>query len=603
MVHYRSNLRDLEFVLFELLDAGAVLGRGPFADIGRDDARAALATLERIATTDVAASFAAGDREPPRFDPQTGSVTLTPAVLRSYRALVDGGWHRLGVPAELGGDGAPTSLRWACAELVLGANPAVFLYACGPSCAAVLHRLGTPAQRRLAELMVERDWGATMVLTEPDAGSDVGASRTTAIAQPDGTWRIEGVKRFITGGDWDGPENLVHFVLARPVGARPGTKGLSLFVVPKYVVDLETGALRGRNGVYVTAVEKKMGLTASATCELCFGDRAPAVGSLVGDVHDGIAQMFEVIAHARMMVGAKAMSTLSTAYLHALEFATSRVQGPDLATMADKTAPRVPIIRHPDVRRMLLLQKAYAEGLRALVLYAARLYDDVALGDASAAARAELLLPVVKGFGSEKASELLPQCLQILGGSGYLTDYPLEQYVRDAKVDTLYEGTTGIQGLDLFFRKTMRDDGRALGRLLSEIGEFAKSDAGGADLVAERALLGAAVADVTGIVSAMVAFVSGAREEPREIYSAGLNTTRLLMALGDLLVGWLLLRAAVVAIGRLEDGTPARDIPFYAGKVAAARYFAANRLPLLAAERALAEATDRAVMELPEEAF
>jgi len=330
---------------------------------------------------------------------------------------------------------------------------------------------------RIITPMLERHWGATMVLTEPDAGSDVGAGRAKATQQPDGTWHIEGVKRFITNGDFDWPENIVHLVLARPEGAGPGTKGLSLFIVPKVWVE-EDGSLGERNGVYVTGVEHKMGLKGSATCELTFGEKSPARGLLVGEVHDGIAQMFRVIEYARMMVGTKAIATLSTGYLNALAYAKERVQGPDMTRMTDKTAPRVAITQHPDVRRMLMTQKAHAEGMRALCLYTASVQDMAELGgdDAEMYERInDLLLPVVKGYGSETSYELLASSLQILGGSGYLQDYPIEQYIRDAKIDTLYEGTTSIQGLDLFFRKVVRDKGQALAKLLTEVQELAKA--------------------------------------------------------------------------------------------------------------------------------
>ena len=282
---------------------------------------------------------------------------------------------------------------WAAAELVLGANPAVHMYASGASFAHVIYRLGTQEQRKVAEQMVEHRWGATMVLTEPDAGSDVGAGRTKATQQPDGTWHIEGVKRFITSAEHDMADNIVHLVLARPEGAGPGTKGLSLFIVPKFHVDWDTGELGERNGVQVTNVEHKMGLKASTTCEPTFGDREPAVGWLVGDVHDGIAQMFQVIEYARMMVGTKAIATLSTGYLNALDYAKTRVQGPDLTQMTDKAAPRVTITHHPDVRRSLMMQKAYAEGMRALVLYTATMQDEIALAEATGADQAEHDLP------------------------------------------------------------------------------------------------------------------------------------------------------------------------------------------------------------------
>src|SRR5438309_8091175 len=481
MGHYRANLRDLEFNLFEVFGRDQVLGTGPYAEVDIDTAKAVLEEVRALAEGPLADSFADADRHPPVYDSTTKTVTLPESFKKSYQALVDAGWDRLPLSTELGGPGLPKSLVWAANEMVLGANPAIHMYAAGPAFAQILYRLGNDDQRKLALTMIERQWGATMVLTEPDAGSDVGAGRTKAIEQPDGSWHIEGVKRFITSGEWDVPENIVHLVLARPVGAGPGTKGLSLFVVPKFHCDWETGELGERNGAYVTNVEKKMGLKVSATCEVTFGEKEPAVGWLVGDVHNGIAQMFEVIEMARMMVGTKAIATLSTGYLNALDFAKNRVQGADLTQMTDKTAPRVTIIHHPDVRRMLMLQKAYTEGMRALVLYTASIQDALQLAaaqgraDEDAAGLNDLLLPVVKGVGSERSYELLTLSLQTLGGSGFLQDYPIEQYIRDAKIDSLYEGTTGIQSLDLYFRKIIRDNGRAFGALLGRIKEDRKS--------------------------------------------------------------------------------------------------------------------------------
>ena len=361
--HYRSNLRDLEFNLFELAAAEAertngahpMLGQGAFADFDPDTARAILAEVDRLAREDVAASYAAGDRQPPTFDPATGEVKVPEALHRSYQALMDAEFWRLDLPAEMDGTPAPRTLWWAVAELILGANAPVWMYAAGPSFAQTLFQEGTPEQKEWAKLFVEKRWGATMVLTEPDAGSDVGAGRTKAIQQPDGSWHLEGVKRFITSGDHDLTENIIHYVLARPEGAGPGTKGLSLFVVPKFLFDPATGELTGRNGVFATNVEDKLGLKVSATCELTFGQHGtPAKGWLMGEVHDGIRQMFLIIEYARMMVGAKAAATLSTGYLQALDYAKQRVQGTDLARSGDKTAPRVTITHHPDVRRSLL---------------------------------------------------------------------------------------------------------------------------------------------------------------------------------------------------------------------------------------------------------
>jgi alkylation response protein AidB-like acyl-CoA dehydrogenase len=609
MGHFKSNLRDIEFNLFEVLKRQELLGTEPFADVDEETARGILDEVNRLASGPLAESYADADRHPPVFDAATHSVRMPDSFKKSYQAFLDAEWFRLELPPELGGTGVPRSLAWSVAELVLGANPAIWMYASLGSFSHALWMMGTPAQQRIAEQAIEARWGYTMVLTEPDAGSDVGAGRTRAIRQDDGTWHIEGVKRFITSAEHDMTGNILHVVLARPEGAGPGTKGLSMFLVPKYLIN-EDGTLGARNGVYVTNVEHKMGLKASTTCELTFGAEHPAVGTLIGDVHDGIRQMFNIIEFARMMVGTKAIAALSTGYLNALEYAKTRVQGADLTRMTDKAAPRVTIMKHPDVRRSLLLQKSYAEGMRALVLWTATLQDAVQLAaargeqDEMAAAINDLLLPVVKGVGSERGYELLAQSLQTFGGSGYLQDYPIEQYIRDSKIDSLYEGTTAIQGMDLYFRKIVRNQGAAFDHLLRQIREFTAADGGNGRLKRERAAVANAADDVEAIVSAMNAYLVGSLEQAPEIYRAGLNTTRLLLALGDLIIGWLLGRQAEVALGKLDEpDLPADERAFYQGKVAAAGFFAATVLPRLSAEREIAETTSLDPMELPEEAF
>jgi alkylation response protein AidB-like acyl-CoA dehydrogenase len=609
MGHYKSNLRDLEFMLFEVLRVQDRLGVGPFAEMDCDTAHSVLTEVDRLARGPLADSFAESDRNPPTFDLQTHTVELPAAFKKSYRALWEGEWYRIDMPSELGGYGAPHALRWAVSELILGANPAVFMYMSGPSMAVVVHRNGTEEQQRWAEFMVDKGWCATMVLTEPDAGSDVGAGRTKAIKQPDGSWHLQGVKRFITSAEHDLADNIMHLVLARPEGPgiipAPGTKGLSLFLVPKYHFDTETGELGERNGVFVTGVEHKMGIKVSTTCELTFSAHGtPAVGWLLGDVHDGIAQMFQVISYARMMVGTKAIATLSSGYLNALEYAKQRVQGADITQMRDRTAPRVTIIHHPDVRRMLMLQKSYAEGLRALYLYTASYQDTVELGgaDAPLAARVnDLLLPVVKGVGSERAYEMLALSLQTLGGSGFLQDYPIEQYIRDAKIDSLYEGTTAIQSQDFFFRKIVRDGGQAIGHLNTEIQAFL--DAGNGQLKEERALLATALGDLQAMIGTMIGFLTSAQQDPRNTYKVAQQTVRLLMSTGDVLIGWLLLRQAEVALTALTSEVSPRDAAFYQGKIAAATFFARNILPELTARRQIVQATDNTLMDVLEDAF
>jgi alkylation response protein AidB-like acyl-CoA dehydrogenase len=609
MGHFRSNLRDIEFNLFEVFRVQDQLGTAPFDGVDTEVARDTLRELNSVATGPLAESFTDADRNPPVYDPATFSVALPQSLKDAYKILWDGEWWRLGLPAELGGYGIPPTVQWAAAELILGSNPAAFMYMAGPNFAAVVHRNGTPEQQHWAELMIERGWGATMVLTEPDAGSDVGAGRTRAVQQADGTWHIDGVKRFITSAEHDLTENIMHLVLARPEGAKAGTKGLSLFLVPKFHFDPQTGEPGERNGAYVTNVEHKMGLKASTTCELTFGQHGtPAVGWLLGEVHDGIAQMFQVIEYARMMVGTKAIGTASAGYLAALEYAKDRVQGADLTQMLDKAAPRVTIMKHPDVRRSLMLQKAYAEGLRAVYTYTATWQDRIRIAEAAGeeATLAErvndLLLPVVKGVGSERATEQLVQSLQTLGGSGYLQDYPIEQYIRDAKIDSLYEGTTAIQSLDFLFRKIVRDNGQALGAVAGEIQDFLDAESGNGRLKEERALLAAALGDVQGMLGTLTGYLFASQQEVTNLYKVGQHTVRLLMAVGDLLVGWLLLRQAEVALAALA-GDAGKDQAFYEGKVAVARFFAKTQLPLLTAQRAIVEAADNTLMDVPENAF
>jgi hypothetical protein len=624
MSHYKSNIRDIEFNLFEVLKRDEILGQGPFAEVDADTARSILGEVDRLAREHLAASFEDSDRNPPVFDPATNTAPVPESFRKSYRAWMDAEYWRLGTMAELGGTPAPSSFNWALGELVLGANPAIWMYGAGPMFAGIVHRNGNDRDKKMAQLIVDNGWLTTMVLTEPDAGSDVGAGRTKATPNDDGTWNIEGVKRFITSAEGDLSDNIVHLVLARPVGVEgvggPGTKGLSLFVVPKFHVDLETGELGERNGVYVTNVEHKMGIKVSNTCELTFGDASigggePAVGYLLGEVHDGIAQMFQVIENARMMVGTKAIATLSTGYLNALDYARTRVQGADLTRASDKTAPRVTVTHHPDVRRSLMTQKSFSEAMRALVLYTASWQDRVMIAehngekDDLAMRVNDLLLPIVKGYGSERSWVLLgTESLQTLGGSGFLQEYPIEQYVRDAKIDTLYEGTTAIQGQDFFFRKIVKDQAQALGHLAGEIEAFVTSEAGNGRLKVERDLLATALEDGQAMVGDMITTLMSADESAeggdiRNIYKVGLNTSRLLMAIGDIVCAWLLLRGAEVALEKLGGDVSAKDKAFYEGKVAAAQFFARTNLPRLTAERAIAEATDLSLMDLDEASF
>ncbi len=607
MSHYIANLRDIEFCLFDLLGREKVMGTAPYGDVDRDTAIGMLEEMKRLCENDLAASFVEGDRVGAILNKETGNVTLPESFKKSYKAYVDGEWWRLDAPVDLGGMKVPPSVRWAMAEMVLGSNPAIHIYASGYAFAQVAYVLGTEPQKKMAKLMVDKHWGATMQLTEPDAGSDVGAGRSKAVQQPDGTWHITGTKRYITSGDADFYDNVMHFVLARREGGGPGTKGLSLFLIPKFMFDLETGELGKRNGVFVTALEDKMGLNVSATCEVNLGEKEPAVGYLLGEVHEGIAQMFKVIEFARMMVGTKAIATLSAGYQQALLYAKQRIQGGDMKVMNDKASPRVEIIRHPDVRRSLMVQKSYSEGMRALVLYTASIQDEIELaikaGDTDRTkdmeALNDLMLPIVKGYGSEKSWTLLgTESLQTFGGAGFTRDWPIEQYVRDAKIDTLYEGTTAIQGLDFFFRKIVKDGGRAIGLLGKEIKTFAET--GGAN-TAEKEMLLKALDDLNAIIATLVGRAMESQTDAEEIYTVGLNTSRCLMAVGDIITAWLLLRQADIALEKIPNA--GKDLEFYNGKIASAKFFVTNYLPHITADRKIVEATDNSIMNISDAAF
>ena len=596
MSHYRSNLLDLEFNLFDVHRLDHYLEK--VSGFDEDTARDVLRQLEHLASGPWADALIESDRNPPVL---SGDQVLLPKGMRTALDLLrKGGWERLGLPEEMGGTPVPHLLFWATQELLLGANTPATFYAGGSLFARVLFEEGTEAQKALARLAVERAWAGTMQLTESDAGSDVGAGTTRAIHVEADTYHLEGVKRFITGGDHDGAENILHLVLARTVGAGSGTKGLSLFAVPKYLVTKD-GEPGERNGIVATRLEHKLGLNGSATCEMTLGAERPCVGYLVGGRQDGIRQMFRVIEHARMTIGTKAAATLSTGYLNALQYARERVQGPDLARAADKSAPRVAIIRHPDVRRMLMEQKAHAEGLRALWTHTAWVRDQAdLLADPALAALAGLLLPLVKGYSSEKAYELLALSLQVLGGSGYTEDYPIGQYLRDAKIDSIYEGTTGIQALDLFFRQIVRDQGKTIAALASEVADFVKAGSADDPIGPEREELGRLLDDTQAHLGVAVSYLMASRHEAEQIYRAGLHLNGLLESIAETIIAWRLLEHAAVAIRLLEERP---DDGFLIGKIASARFFVRHVAPKAEARRTAVEAEDGALMAMPDTAW
>jgi alkylation response protein AidB-like acyl-CoA dehydrogenase len=604
MQHYQSNLRDIYFNLFEFLKIqDTTLQSEVFKNIDQELTKDLLQGMKVLAEGEYSAGFASADQEGLKLL-DDGVVQIPQGVKRSLSAYYKGEWQRLTAPEELGGYGVPPSVYWACFEMIVGAHAAAAFYSLGEVNAQVIYRLGTEKQKELfSQNIIEKHWGGTMMLTEPDAGSDVGSGLSKARHVEGEVWELEGVKRYITNGDYDHCENIIHLVLARPEGGVAGTRGLSMFIVPKFWVN-EDGSLGERNGVYVSSIEEKMGLHASATCEMTLGDKHPCRGYLVGNVHRGMRQMFQVIEHARMAVGFKSFSTLSTAYLNALSYSKERIQGADLMQATDKNAPRVAIINHPDVRRMLLKQKSYVEGMRALGLYNAHVQDQIMTLGGHGHQEAQhldrlndLLLPLIKGYCSEKVYEILGSCsLQCFGGAGYVRDYPVEQYVRDQKIDTLYEGTTHIQALDLLFRKVAKDGGKTLQTLFKKIQSTVDGEQGGEVCDIMRTALDRGLKDVQGI------FLHMMQKMGVSLYHVGLQGNRILASLSELVIGWLLVEQAVIASEKLEQ-SQGKDLEFYQGKVACAQFFTSQVLPGLTLNRKLVEASDLSIMDMNNQCF
>lgn len=603
--HFKSNLRDTFFNLFEFLKIQeSSLGQGPFASMDESTAKESLKSIESFCREVLSLSYVDSDRIPLTLD-QEGNVTIPPSVVEAFKAYYAGDWHLLDLPEHLGGFSAPPTMAWAVFEWLVGANPCVGFYAFGTLMGKTIDSLGTESQKkRFVQNLLHAPWGGTMVLTEPDAGSDVGAGTSKARHIQGDEWAITGVKRFITNGDFNAVENIVHLVLARPEGAGVGTKGLSLFIVPKYWVN-EDGSMGERNGVVCTNIEKKMGIKGSATCEMTFGQDRIARGLLLGNAHDGIAQMFNIIEHARMCIGIKSCSTLSSAYLNALEYTKIRIQGPDLSKMMDKTSPRVTIIHHPDVRRMLMKQKAYAEGMRALCLWAASMQDQYQIKKASSkdAIEAErlknlidFLLPLIKGYNSEKVFETLSDSLQCFGGSGFCQDYPIEQYIRDQKIDTLYEGTTHIQALDFYFRKIVRNQGRVLMDVLTQVQSFIKEVKDQNKFPLEVEALQQGLQEIQSMVKSLE------KKSQESIYHIGLQGNKFLFAMAHFLTGFLLLQQAHLANQKLTNANSI-DQHFYKGKMATCKFFFQEIFPEISLIKRILEAGTLDLMALSQEDF
>src|SRR5215468_10726972 len=471
---YKSNLRDLSFLLFEQFKLQELLGKAPYANWGKDEVHAVLEEAYAWVQKYLGPYNRSGDEEGCRL--VDGQVHVPAGFKEAWKALYEAGWRTLSADEAHGGQAGPFTLAMMVEEFMCGSNTSFNMYpALTQGAADVILTFGTPEQQATyVPNMFNGRWAGTMCLTEPHAGSDVGSASTTATRRPDGKYDIRGVKIFISGGDHDITDNIVHMVLARTPDAPPGTKGLSLFIVPKRRLG---GA---PNDVTVGGIEHKMGIRASATAMLNFGDAGGCIGELVGTTEQkGMSQMFHLMNSARIGVGIQSLAIASSAYLNALDYARERKQGSSIKQWKDATAPRVAIVEHPDVRRMLLDMKARVEGLRALLVKLAR-HEDAHLqwkgkDDAKAAyhqGQVDLLVPLVKAYGSDQAFRICEEAIQTYGGACYTRDYPVEQYCRDAKIFSIYEGTNHIQAMDLVGRKLGQNAGQNLQAFLGDVGAF-----------------------------------------------------------------------------------------------------------------------------------
>ncbi|WNG27936.1 acyl-CoA dehydrogenase [Cystobacter fuscus] len=602
---YKIDLRELYFTLFEQFGFGQVAGQAPFDAWGPDEAKAVLEQTYRFAKDVLGPLNASGDREGCRVE--NGSVITPKGFKDAWKGVYEQGFKSIAVSPEHGGQGGPMMLSVLVEEILSGANSAFNMYpGLAYGAAELVAECGTSEQKKLyVERMLNGTWGGTMCLTEPQAGSDVGAAKSTARKNADGTYNIRGTKIFISGGDHDLAENVIHLVLARIEGAVPGTKGLSLFIVPKIRVKPD-GSLQGPNDVTLGSIEHKMGIRASATCVLNFGENDGCVGELVGGIENvGMSQMFKMMNGARIAVGIQGLALASTAYFNALEYAKDRKQGAPAHKWKDPTAPRAAIIEHADVRRMLLDMKAHVEGIRALIVKLAMHTDkahQLAGKDDTQAAyhrgQVELLTPLVKSYGSDQSFRLCAQAIQVFGGAGFCQDYPVEQYTRDSKIFSIYEGTNHIQAMDLVGRKMGQAGGAHFQQFMSDVGAFIEAQR-------EHKIYGEAVKQLAaaqeGLMASAMAIL-GWSQDPAKMTLIPLSANRFLNMMSEVAVGWLLLDAALIA-ERVGEKATGEEKAFYEGKKWSALWYARNVLPNVEQAARMMALEDTSSVDIATQAF
>ncbi len=607
--------RDQMFVLFEQLKIQDLSAYEIYSEFDEETYRMILREAEKLATNTMMPTCSETDSIGCTL--KDGKVIVPSFFHELWKLWNEGEWRRIDLPREIGGQGLPLIIGMAANEYFEAANLAFQTFVAMPRGAAFLiARHGTEEQKnKYVEKILSGKWTGTMVLTESGAGSDVGATKTVAVRNDDGTYSITGNKIFITAGDHDLAENFIHLTLARVKGSPPGTKGLSLFLIPKYRVNPD-GSIAGENDTKVIAIEKKMGLKGSPTCQLMFGEEGNCIGEMVGEVNKGMPIFFTMMNESRLIAARHAESIAATAYLHALDYSKERLQGRDEGAPPD--SPQVPIIKHPDVRRMLLMMKSYTEGIRALILYTSYCMDMELVSEDEDEKRkwvdlTAFLTPVAKAYGSDMSFRVTETAMQVYGGYGYMKDYPVEQFLRDEKVHSIFEGTNGIQSLDLAGRKVLKNSRSLLNGFLGDITKYCEENMGHKSLAKHFVNLSEAVKALSDVT------IHFTHQADKDFSIISLFATQYMELFGDVTVGWLLLWQAVIASEKIEEVmiengfSPEKDInrlarenseiAFYSGKIASARYFSSNVLSLTPAKAGAILRGDTGALEMAEEAF
>jgi len=614
MAQQIADRRDIDFVLHEQLQIESLFKHARYQDLNRKSADMVVTEARRFGLKEILPTYVEGDREGVGYE--DGQVKVPSCFYGPYKHYVDGEWIAMEEDPEVGGQGLPQVIAQAAREYIVGANFAFAAFGIlSHGTGKMIELFGTDLQKKLfLKKVYSGEWAGTMLLTEPEAGSDVGALTTTARKNDDGTYSLTGNKIFITCGDHDVTENIIHPVLARIEGAPAGTKGISIFLVPKFWVH-DDGSLGDRNDIVCTGIEEKMGIHGSPTCSMAMGSRGTCRGMLLGEANRGMAIMFHMMNEARLGVGQQGYLHGSSAYLHAAEYAKQRVQGRDIAAARTPDAAGVPIIRHPDVRRQLMRMKALVDGMRSFTFYVAYLFDlEATATDATEKDRfqglIEYLTPVVKAYCSDRGMEICDLAMNVFGGYGYTREYPVEQLMRDCKIATIYEGTNSIQAMDLLGRKLGLKKGEVFMQLLREIRQTIQT----AEKIPGLQPLCGRLDQLLNRYGETAVFL-GKRAMSPNVKAAFVQAYPFLDVTGDIVMAWMLLWRAAVAqpkLAALLDGVedPAariaanKDAAFYDGQIKAATYFIHSQLPVTEGKiNGILEGEAAAVLDAAEKSF